>query len=145
MRQGWRQQAMLFLMRCVHHGWWRFWLSRKSWKSWVTSITHENAQPIKTLLRSVQGKLTWHSYLKHHVGSFKHCHIIGCLSRVGMMTFIFPPAYFTCITPVAELRRIATEDLQPETHRQGKCLLLQSITPSSRMKAIMAKIRVARP
>lgn len=53
----------------------------------------------------------------------------------------FPPAYLPYITPVAELRRIATKDLQLETHHQGKYLLLQCITPPSHMKAIMALMK----
>jgi hypothetical protein len=49
-----------------------------------------------------------------------------------------PPAYVPCITPLAELRRVAIKDLQLETHHRGTCLLLRSITPPSRMTAIMA-------
>jgi len=48
------------------------------------------------------------------------------------------PAYLPCITPVVELRRVAIKDLQLETHHRGTYLLLRSITPPSRMTAIMA-------
>jgi hypothetical protein len=49
-----------------------------------------------------------------------------------------PPAYPPCITPMDQLRRIAIKDLQLETHHRGTYLLLRSITPPSRMTAIMA-------
>lgn len=49
-----------------------------------------------------------------------------------------PPAYPPCIADVAELRRVAIGDLQLETHHRGTYLLLRSITPPSRMTAVMA-------
>ena len=49
-----------------------------------------------------------------------------------------PPAYLPCTTPMTGLRRVAIKDLQLETHHRGTYLLLRSITPPSRMTAIMA-------
>ncbi len=49
-----------------------------------------------------------------------------------------PPAYLPCTKPVAELTRIAIRDLQLEIHHRGTYLLLRSITPPSRMTAVMA-------
>jgi hypothetical protein len=49
-----------------------------------------------------------------------------------------PPAYPPCITPMDQLRRVAIKDLRLETHHWGTYLLLRSITPPSRMTAIMA-------
>lgn len=49
-----------------------------------------------------------------------------------------PPAYPPCVTPIAQLRRIMIKDFQLETHHRDTCLLLRSITPPSRMTAIMA-------
>ncbi|KAF2467791.1 uncharacterized protein BDR25DRAFT_374016 [Lindgomyces ingoldianus] len=49
-----------------------------------------------------------------------------------------PPAYHPCITPMADLRRIAIRDLQLETHHRGTYLLLRSITPPRRRTGIMA-------
>lgn len=49
-----------------------------------------------------------------------------------------PPAYPPCTTPVDELRHIAINQLQLETHHRGTYLLLRSITPPNRMTAIMA-------
>lgn len=49
-----------------------------------------------------------------------------------------PPAYSPCTTPMNELTPIAINDLQLETHHRGTYLLLRSITPPSRMTAIMA-------
>jgi hypothetical protein len=49
-----------------------------------------------------------------------------------------PPAYHPCTTPVAMLRRVYIADLQLETHHRGGYLLLRSITPPSRMTAILA-------
>lgn len=49
-----------------------------------------------------------------------------------------PPAYLPCTTPMAELQHVAIKDLQLETHHRGTYLLLRSITPPSRMTAIMA-------
>ena len=49
-----------------------------------------------------------------------------------------PPAYLPCTSPMAELRYVAIEELQLETHHRGTYLLLRSITPPSRMTAIMA-------
>lgn len=51
---------------------------------------------------------------------------------------IIPPAYLPCTTPLAELRQVAIKDLQLEIHHRGTYLLLRSITPPSRMTAIMA-------
>ena len=51
---------------------------------------------------------------------------------------LIPPAYLPCTSPMAELRYIAIKDLQLETHHRGTYLLLRSITPPSRMTAIMA-------
>lgn len=53
-------------------------------------------------------------------------------------TSLIPPAYPPCITPVPNLRRIVIKDLQLETHHRGTYLLLRSITPPSRMTAIIA-------
>ena len=39
---------------------------------------------------------------------------------------------------MAELKKVAIKDLQLETHHRGTFLLLRSITPPSRMTAIMA-------
>jgi hypothetical protein len=49
-----------------------------------------------------------------------------------------PPAYLPCTTPINQLRGVAIKDLQLETHHRGTYLLLRSITPPSRMTAIMA-------
>lgn len=49
-----------------------------------------------------------------------------------------PPAYPPCTTPVDELGQIAIRNLQLEIHHRGTYLLLRSITPPSRMTAIMA-------
>lgn len=49
-----------------------------------------------------------------------------------------PPAYLPCTTPMSVLRPVAIKDLQLETHHRGTYLLLRSITPPSRMTAIMA-------
>lgn len=49
-----------------------------------------------------------------------------------------PPAYLPCTTPMTELTYVAIKDLQLETHHRGSYLLLRSITPPSRMTAIMA-------
>jgi hypothetical protein len=63
----------------------------------------------------------------------------GVRGRKDMVHSSFiPPAYLPCIAPVAELRRVAIKDLQLEIHHRGTYLLLRSITPPSRMTAIMA-------
>lgn len=49
-----------------------------------------------------------------------------------------PPAYPPCTSPLTELSIIAIKDLQLEIHHRGTYLLLRSITPPSRMTAIMA-------
>jgi hypothetical protein len=49
-----------------------------------------------------------------------------------------PPAYLPCIAPIADLKPISIQDLQLEIHHRGTYLLLRSITPPSRMTAIMA-------
>lgn len=49
-----------------------------------------------------------------------------------------PPSYLPCSTPMTELRPITIRNLQLETHHRGTYLLLRSITPPSRMTAIMA-------
>ncbi|MCJ1464635.1 hypothetical protein MMC07_003248 [Pseudocyphellaria aurata] len=51
---------------------------------------------------------------------------------------IIPPAYPPCTTPMNDLRSTAIKNLQLETHHRGTYLLLRSITPPSRMTAIMA-------
>ena len=48
------------------------------------------------------------------------------------------PAYLPCITPMTQLRPVEIKDLQLETHHRGTYLLLRSITPPHRKKAIMA-------
>lgn len=49
-----------------------------------------------------------------------------------------PPAYLPCTSPISELRYVTIRDLQLETHHRGTYLMLRSITPPSRMTAIMA-------
>ena len=49
-----------------------------------------------------------------------------------------PPVYVPCTSPISELRYVAIKDLQLETHHRGTYLMLRSITPPSRMTAIMA-------
>lgn len=49
-----------------------------------------------------------------------------------------PPAYVLCTSPISELRYVAIEDLQLETHHRGTYLMQRSITPLSQMTAIMA-------
>lgn len=49
-----------------------------------------------------------------------------------------PSAYLPCTMPIAQLSFVAINDLQLETHHRGTYLLLRSITPPSRMTAIMA-------
>jgi hypothetical protein len=55
-----------------------------------------------------------------------------------MHSSFIPPAYPPCIADVAELKRVTIENLQLETHHRGTYLLLRSITPPSRMTAVMA-------
>ena len=55
-----------------------------------------------------------------------------------LQSSFIPPAYLPCSTPMTELRAVVIKDLQLETHHRGTCLLLRSITPPSRMTAIMA-------
>lgn len=57
--------------------------------------------------------------------------------RNGMYSSFIPPAYLPCTTPLAELRRVAIQDLQLETHHRGTYLPLRAITPPSRMTGIM--------
>src|ERR1700728_1057010 len=57
--------------------------------------------------------------------------------RMVHSSFI-PPAYLPCTTPMTQLIRVTIKDLQLETHHRGTYLLLRSITPLSRMIAIMA-------
>jgi hypothetical protein len=51
-----------------------------------------------------------------------------------------PLAYLPCTILMTLLRRVVIKNLQLETHHRGTYLLLQSITPPSRITAIMAVI-----
>lgn len=56
---------------------------------------------------------------------------------VQMHTSFVPPAYAPCITPLDGLKPIFINCLQLETHHRGNYLLLRSMTPPSRMTALM--------
>jgi len=67
--------------------------------------------------------------------------MLGEVKRDGMHmvhSSIIAPSYLPCIAPVNELRPVAIRDLQLEIHHRGTYLLLRSITPPTRMTAIMA-------
>jgi hypothetical protein len=57
--------------------------------------------------------------------------------RNMMYSSFVPPTYLPCTTPLAELRRVAIQDLQLETHHRGTYLLLRAITPPSRLTGIV--------
>lgn len=63
----------------------------------------------------------------------------GMTEKKAMLqsSFISPP-YLPCSTPMIELKPITIKNLQLETHHRGTYLLLRSITPPSRLTAIMA-------
>lgn len=52
-------------------------------------------------------------------------------------TSFIAPAYFPCITAVAELKHITIDELLLETHHRGTYILLRCITSPNRMTAIM--------
>lgn len=60
------------------------------------------------------------------------------IRRVMVHTSFIPPPYPPCTTPINQLRPVAIRNLQLETHHRGTYLLLRSITPPSRMTAVMA-------
>lgn len=56
----------------------------------------------------------------------------------GVHTSYVPPSYLPSVAPISELSRLAIRDLQLELHHRGTYLLLRSITPPTRMTAIMS-------
>ena len=58
--------------------------------------------------------------------------------KAMLQSSFIPPPYLPCSTPMTELKPITIKNLQLETHHRGTYLLLRSITPPSRMTAIMA-------
>lgn len=62
----------------------------------------------------------------------------GIKKQIEIHSSSMPPAYLPCTSPMAELTNVVIKDLQLETHHRGTYLLLRSITPPSRMTAIMA-------
>ena len=58
--------------------------------------------------------------------------------EVVIYSSFVPPAYAPCTVPLTNLRRISIRELQLEMHHRGTYLLLRSITPPSRMTAVVA-------
>lgn len=57
--------------------------------------------------------------------------------KVMIHSSFVPPAYHPCTKPFTNLKSIFIQDLQLETHHRGTYLVLRSMTPPSRMTAVV--------
>lgn len=49
-----------------------------------------------------------------------------------------PPSYAPCVTPLRDLKKIMIEDLRLETHHRGTYILLRTVTPATKLTAVIA-------
>ncbi|KAH0563178.1 hypothetical protein GP486_002254 [Trichoglossum hirsutum] len=60
--------------------------------------------------------------------------------RTNLRTTFVPLPYSPCLNSLLDLAKVMINDLLLETHHRGKFLVLRSVTPPTRMNAIMAVV-----
>lgn len=58
--------------------------------------------------------------------------------KFSLRSSFLPPAYTPCVSPFQDLTKVMIKDLLLESHHRGTYLLLRTVTPPTRMTAIMS-------